>query len=207
MSNVIILFKSENVVFVFIIFQNEMITNINYIVKAVEPVDHLPFRNSLPQMYVHKTQEYTLILFKSGQGRLMGCKQPLTKRLINVVVNVAIQRINSASVTFNVGQALNLTHLGNYCHHNSVAYQYEPELFPALRLSSFNPLCVNVFSSGKCVILGLKHLCYHKFVRQIMGFINTSGCTRPVNHAITKAIVREDGVETIQRHTAEAQGL
>ena len=80
-SNVIILFKSENVVFVFIIFQNEMITNINYIVKAVEPVDHLPFRNSLPQMYVHKTQEYTLILFKSGQGRLMGCKQPLTKQL------------------------------------------------------------------------------------------------------------------------------
>lgn len=45
---------------------------------------------------------------------------------------------------------------------------YEPELFPALRMTEFNPMCVNVFSSGKIVIMGLKTISYCDFVNDVI---------------------------------------
>ena len=45
---------------------------------------------------------------------------------------------------------------------------FEPELFPALRLTKYDPVCVNVFSTGKIVILGLKNLYYQGYVDNII---------------------------------------
>ena len=52
-----------------------------------------------------------------------------------------------------------------------VSCTYEPELFPALRLTEFNPLCVNVFHMGKIVILGIKTLDYEHVVDTISLYI------------------------------------
>ena len=183
-----------------------MISNINYAAKAIESVSHLPYRTSPPYMYVCKTNWCTLVMFKTGKCRLMGCKRPTMTKVIDVGgVKVSILRILSVSVNFEVGSAIRLCDLGNYCHHQSIKYLYEPELFPALRLSTFDPLCVNVFASGKCVILGLKHLCYAKHVKRIKHLINTSGSLRPLPlQNAEKANIRKDGFTSATSYKAKA---
>ena len=149
------------------------VCNINYQARLLENTDHLPFRPHPPQMHVCKCKDCTIIIFKSGKCRIMGCRQPL-QRLDNLPFKLQIIGILSVTVKFDMPTSVSLYHLGRYCYKNNLRYLYEPELFPALRLSMFDPLCVNVFASGKCIILGIKHLCYQKYVRRIRNLINTS---------------------------------
>ena len=48
---------------------------------------------------------------------------------------------------------------------------YEPEIFQGLRLIKFNPLCVNIFHSGKLVITGLKTLNFYDDVNIIKTYV------------------------------------
>ena len=148
-----------------------------------------------------------MIIFKCGKCRLMGCKQPIQTKIVeDGPVKISISRIQSVSVTFDVGAPLSLSQLGNFCHRESIQYLFEPELFPALRLTQFSPLCVNIFASGKCVILGLKHLCFHKFVKRFSMLINRSGCMYPQLRKNAKSI-RENDFTTLECHTTKTQGL
>lgn len=176
------------------------IVNINYAGRVLEDVSHLPFRNYAPFMYIYNCDDkYKLIVFKSGKCRIMGCKTPLTINKDDLPVQVQITRILSTTVTFKLPSTLNLSKLGNYCYDNNISYMYEPELFPALRLSSFNPLCVNVFGSGKCVILGIKHLCFKKYVTKVQRLINASNAfDLPEQNVTDKAFIRKDGPTTNQ---------
>ena len=185
-----------------------MISNINYAGKVLGCVDHLPFRCRSPQMYIKRCQDFTLLVFKSGKCRLMGCKNHISSRIINVDdLNITILRLQSATASFNVGFRLNLSKLGDFCHDNSISFLFEPELFPALRVSTFNPICINVFASGKCTILGLKHLCYQKYMWVTM-LTNRSGCIDPNNNAtFTKVVVRKADTTPFQRYSSEAPGL
>ena len=45
---------------------------------------------------------------------------------------------------------------------------FEPELFPALRILTYNPICVNVFATGKVVLLGLRSMDYDNFVQIVV---------------------------------------
>ena len=187
-----------------------MITNINYVAHSLESVEHLPFRTTPPYMYVHKSQKYTMIIFKCGKCRLMGCKQPIRTKIVDDAgpIKISISRIQSVSVTFDVGAALSLSQLGNFCHRESIRYLFEPELFPALRLTKFNPLCVNVFASGKCIILGLKHLCFQKFVKRFTMLINRSGCMYPQQQLLKNAkSIRENDFATLECNSTKTQGL
>jgi TATA-box binding protein (TBP) (component of TFIID and TFIIIB) len=47
-------------------------------------------------------------------------------------------------------------HLRDFSVYFSKIVQYEPELFPAVRLVCFNPVCVNLFSTAKVTMLGLR---------------------------------------------------
>ena len=205
---VIILFKHE-IDFVFHhYFHIKMISNINYVGKVLDSTTHLTFRPSPPYMHVYKCEKYTLVIFKCGKCRLMGCKRPLTTKVLDDgPVRVSIVRIQSVSVTFDVGARLSLNQLGNFCHRQSLQYLYEPELFPALRLSTFDPLCVNVFASGKCVIFGLKHLCYHKFVKRVTHLINRSGCMYQPSSLENAKSIRENDIATVERNTTKTEGI
>ena len=122
--------------------------SINYVGKIVESINHLQFRNTPPIMCVLKCV--------CKKCRLMGCKRPITS-LDDLPVKVLITRIQSVTVTVDLGRQINLNRLGG---------MYEPEIFPAARLVQFNPLCVNVFASGKVVILGLRSLHRHEKIIQ-----------------------------------------
>ena len=140
--------------------------NINYKGRVVEDISHLSLRTTPPTMCVLKCDDdlCKMIIFKSGKCRLMGCKRPLTS-FDNLPLKVVIKSIQSVTVRFDLGLGpLNLNELAK-----RIKCQYEPELFPAaLRLIEFNPLCVNVFASGKVVILGLRNLKYKKVQEKIL---------------------------------------
>jgi TATA-box binding protein (TBP) (component of TFIID and TFIIIB) len=102
-----------------------------------------------------------MIIFENGKCRIMGCKEPLD--IPNFPYPVLNIKIVSITVTGNIHKTINLHKLSK-----KTKCTYEPELFPALRLLNYNPLCVNVFSTGKVVILGLKTLEYQSLVKTIL---------------------------------------
>ena len=135
--------------------------NINYKCSALEQYSHLPFRHGSPRMYIHKCDGFKIIVFSSGKCRIMGCKAPLASTDV-LPLGAVITGIFSVTVTFNLYMLVNLHKLARSCNSS-----WEPELFPALRLLDFKPLCVNVFGTGNVVILGLRNLHYDKIHRQI----------------------------------------
>lgn len=136
-----------------------MLSNINYRGQILDSIKHLKFTYK-PAQCVQKYKDYTLVIFRSGQCRIMGCKKPLT----TVPYNIDSIQIQSITVTVNLGKKLNLYTLAAKLNNQCV---YEPELFCALRFTKYNPMCVNIFSSGKVVILGLKTLDYNCIVNDI----------------------------------------
>ena len=140
-----------------------MITNINYRGKFLESTSQFKFKDGKPRQYVHKCDQGTIVVFQSGKCRIMGCKQELDfSRLPFKIENLGIQ---SLSLTINLFMKINLHKIsllmGQQC-------SYEPELFPALRYLKYNPLCVNVFASGKIVVLGIKTLDCNQLVENII---------------------------------------
>jgi len=127
-------------------------------------------------MHVHKCRIndglITIIIFKTRQCRIMGCKKPLTS-LSNLPYNIQLERIQSVTVTYNYGRNINLRNLSLMVVARTI---FEPELFPALRLTQFNPLCVNVFASGKVVITGLKTLHTKKIIAEVYSVLSSSKC-------------------------------
>ena len=87
----------------------------------------------------------------------MGVKEPLScLDFLDMTLFPQSMEIQSATVTDNFGKSISLSTLANRL--TSKRCRYAPKIFPAARLLQFNPLCVNVFATGKIVILGVKDL-------------------------------------------------
>ena len=143
------------------------LANINYIGRVLEDVSHLRFRTKAPKMYVHKCDGgFTIIIFQNKKCRIMGCKSPITS-LSGLPFKIVIQRILSVTATMDMGCQVNLRELATH-----VPCIYEPELFCALRMTAYRPLCVNVFGTGKVVITGLKSIHFSKICCEIRDKIN-----------------------------------
>jgi TATA-box binding protein (TBP) (component of TFIID and TFIIIB) len=147
-----------------------MISNINY--KGTAPVTeiaHLDFGFKKPQQYIERCGKYTLVIFKTGNCRVMGCKTALGDDE-KFTFGIRIERIQSITVTADLGMTVNLYKMARSMQNECL---FEPELFTALRYEKYNPLCVNIFATGKVVILGVKDLKYRKQVKKIMKDIKT----------------------------------
>ena len=105
-----------------------------------------------------KTETGTLILFSSGKFRVMGCVDAVDATFFaftytNKIDSDDVPEIYSQSYTSHtkLGYNVNLCKL-SMCEKTL----YEPELFTAVRMMKYNPVSVNVFSSGSIVACGLK---------------------------------------------------
>jgi Transcription factor TFIID (or TATA-binding protein, TBP) len=145
-----------------------MIRNINY-KGHVSPdeMDKFNFTKVKPpyQVVIPIDNGGKLLLFPSGKCRLMGLKKPFSEE-IQLPLKIYNVEIQSVTVTCHVGHQINLPKLARQMPPKE--RMYEPELFPALRMTKFNPICVNVFSTGKVVILGLKSLSYQSLLNSIV---------------------------------------
>lgn len=131
-----------------------------------------------------------IILFHSGKCRVMGLKKPITKQMV-LPYELKCIKLQSATLVTHIGHDINLIMLAKTL--TSRTCMFEPELFPALRLLHFNPICVNVFSSGKIVILGVKTLnasANRKLVRNILATINRALLSE-VDHYFTNGKLGE----------------
>ena len=145
------------------------IANINYNAILKYPINQELFRHLRPpqQLVYPCANGIKLVIFKSGKCRIMGCKERLRKHLYlsyHFPLPIKQWHLQSLSVNSNYGTSINLHYLAQRLgSHNCT---YEPEIFPGLRLLYFRPLCVNVFASGRIMILGvrtfkIKTLCHH----------------------------------------------
>ena len=148
------------------VHQMEFVANVNYRGKLKQSINlkNLNVPNSKyytrPQQLVIKDEKGTVILFASGRFRVMGCVDVLEASLLAIkyaalIDNDDVPDIYSQSYTShtNLGYNVNLNKLCQYDH-----IIYEPELFTAARITKYNPVSVNVFSSGSIVACGLKEL-------------------------------------------------
>jgi len=141
----------------------KMLANINY--KGIVQVQKdFEFTYGRPRQCVKKFGNYTIVIFQTGRCRVMGCKKPLDETTLPFTIKHLT--IQSVTVTSDLKRVIDLYKLAA-----KMKSMYEPELFPALRCLDYCPLCVNVFSSGKVVILGLKNLEYENFVNGILSNI------------------------------------
>lgn len=143
-----------------------MLVNINYKGKISNDVTRkMKFPIGKPSQIVDKTGKYTIVIFKSGNCRIMGCKEPID--INELQYDIKDIQLQSLTIVMNLGIIINLYKLSKM-----IKCWYEPELFPALRITMYDPLCVNVFSTGKIVILGLKNLNYHGHVNNIISYLH-----------------------------------
>jgi len=106
--------------------------------------------NTSPFMHLLKTKDYTIVAFKNtDKCRVMGKKIPPN-------LPVKIVCIQTMSASHDLKFRLHLSNLAKELRKRGVKIEYEPEIFPALRLLDYDPVCVNMFSSGKITLLGLK---------------------------------------------------
>ena len=133
-----------------------------------------------------------VIVFSNGKCRLMRCKSPnqfsfgqIVSLKCHLPVNgedsglelkVKIHSHMSSSYSYRFPHGINLFKLAKNLHEKGIKVLYEPELFQAARIIHYNPLCVNIFSSGACVILGVKKPGrVGRVIKELRRLINISG--------------------------------
>jgi TATA-box binding protein (TBP) (component of TFIID and TFIIIB) len=114
-----------------------------------------------PFQLIIKDKEGVVLLFSNGKLRTMGCIDELdatflTYKYSTLIVPDVYPTIYFQSMTVKVtlANAINLYILKNLIPES----QYEPELFPAVLVHQFKPISVNIFSTGKIMICGIKEL-------------------------------------------------
>ena len=84
-----------------------MIANINYKGQVSQNViKNLKFSDWKPRQFIDRNGEYTIIFFKSGKCRIMGCRKPIEmSKLQYKITNITIQ---SVTVIDTIGKIINL---------------------------------------------------------------------------------------------------
>ena len=113
-----------------------------------------------PYQLVIKDVKGTLIFFSNGKFRIMGCIDELDATFLAYTYTTKIDNdqfppieLQSFTSRCHLGFSINLSNVAKF---NNTLVIYEPELFPALRICSFNPISVNVFSTGSVIICGIR---------------------------------------------------
>ena len=101
-----------------------MIANINYRGPvSTEVTSKMKFPVGKPSQVVDKSGKYTFVFFRSGNCRIMGCKEPLKRKYLPYKVrNIQLQSI---TIVDNLVKSISLYQLSL-----KIKCIYEPELFP-----------------------------------------------------------------------------
>src|SRR5713101_2842653 len=149
--------------------------------EIIQPVSHPGiinhYHSSRPHMHSLKWKgKWTLLLFSSGKFRIMG---PIMNvdAVIDFILGLLPRRtslsespvLRTETFTFSIGRSINL-YLFKKSNQADRLIQYEPELFSALRLLYWSPINVNVFHTGKIVVMGAKS---RELLPTIYDYVNT----------------------------------
>jgi len=140
---------------------------------------NIKLSSKLPQQLILRFGDCTLLLFNSGQFRIMG-RAALDKALVHLesihsIYSDIITALHLVSQTFvfqiDIAMCpINLHYIAKYYTHD-INVRFECELFPALTLHYWRPVHINVFSNGKVVVLGKDS---EKYLTEIEDWINNT---------------------------------
>lgn len=149
------------------------------ILSKSSDIDNIKLTTKVPIQIIIRLKYGTLLIFNSGQYRCMG-KVSLTNvnhmlNSIQCIISDSIMQphLVSETVVFNMHSSicpLNLYLLAEK-YKNNANVRFECELFPALTLHFWKPLHVNVFSSGKVIVLGFNA---SSIIYNVDNWINTN---------------------------------
>ena len=123
--------------------------------------------STFPGGIYRKREGYTFLLFKNGKAVLAGVKsqdglmlaiekfKEEAKEKLNITIKDVDVEIQNLVLSLDLHVEINLE---SFVHEIYDSY-YSPELFPGLTFKIYDPSATFlVFSSGKCVLVGLKRL-------------------------------------------------
>ena len=154
------------------------VVNVNYRSRHDKSIDLKSVHSLLPnnsklclkplQLVIRDEKGGTIIFFSNGKLRIMGCIDELEatflayKYIMMIDDDCDFQPVYSQTMTVRVVTNMRIN-LSKFVHETSLAaaapfLQYEPELFPAVLVKKFKPISVNVFSSGKIIMCGVRDI-------------------------------------------------
>jgi len=119
---------------------------------------------TLPYQLIIRLVSCTFILFSSGQFRIMGCctnPDSILPMIELIYLDVHTNpHLVTQTLSFNIcSTPINLYNM-KQIYKDDCNVVFEPEIFCALSLLYWKPIHVNVFSTGKVVILGKDSMLY-----------------------------------------------
>lgn len=125
---------------------------VNKVLTFTTTQNEIPFTpkkvyNNTPTMKLYKINNCTMLLFANGKSRIMGKPTSINDFIENNSFLISNLKLVTMTVTYTLPYKVNL-------HKISKPFSYEFELFNAAYIKL--PEHVNIFASGKIVILGVK---------------------------------------------------
>lgn len=146
--------------------------------------------SNFPGAIYRKREGYTFLLFRNGKSVLAGVKsfdqmheaidkfKVETKEKLGIEITKVDIEIQNLVLSLDLHVEINLEH---FVHEVYDSY-YSPELFPGLTFKIYDPPATFlVFSSGKCVLVGLKRIeDVDRAINKLCETLNQSGAIRGV---------------------------
>ena len=105
--------------------------------------DFIPLNT--PRMYVKKEDNYTIIMFSNGKGRIMG-KNATLENIQKQFPDVDHCHLQSETYVHDLGKQVDLEKITTGI--------YEPELFAARTIHYNDGILINMFHTGKVMLMG-----------------------------------------------------
>jgi transcription initiation factor TFIID TATA-box-binding protein len=143
---------------------------------------------NFPGAIYRKREGYTFLLFRNGKSVLAGVKsfdqmnkaidnfKKEAKEKLGIKITKVDKEIQNLVLSLDTHVEINLEH---FVHQIYDSY-YSPELFPGLTFKIYDPPATFlVFSSGKCVLVGLKRMKdIDRAITKLCETLNESGAIR-----------------------------
>src|SRR3981189_203228 len=124
-------------------------------------IKNVCYHQKQPEQLVIKFNDgSTMLIFKSGKFRIMDGKIDELTAHCNIISvtckhhnNIPEIILQTMTVVYAYSHSIKLARLSTMikCHFNT-------ECFPAVQITKFKPIHVNVFASGKVIICGIKNI-------------------------------------------------
>ena len=128
-------------------------------IQRLSNILHVKHQTRQPEQLVTKFKDCTIMLiFKSGKFRIMGAADELDLLFNIYSITILFESFPPVIIQTMTGTFQFPTHINLYKLADCCKSLYLPEIFPAVRIQTYLPISVNVFSSGKVTICGLKDI-------------------------------------------------
>jgi TATA-box binding protein (TBP) (component of TFIID and TFIIIB) len=168
------------------------VLNVNYRSCHDKCINLLQFQSILPpntnsklcikpaQLVIHD-EKGTLLFFSNGKLRIMGCNDEIDATFLSYKYTMMLdddynfQPVYTQTMTVRVvlNKKINIASFVDVCTTSLISFNYEPEFFPAVHLTKYKPISINVFSTGKIIMCGVREIDQvHNIIQELKPYLD-----------------------------------